>query len=65
MAGASATVKGSVLAGYEPTSLHMLNQSQCISMPNISDVDAFGETVGAMAKLGVEQRGQDETMGIL
>jgi len=65
VAGASATVKGSVLAGYEPTSLHMLNQSQCISMPNISDVDAFGETVGAMAKLGVEQRGQDETMGIL
>jgi len=65
VAGASAANKGPLLASLTPDGLRMLNQSQCISMPNISDADAFGETFGAMQKLGVNQRAQDETAIIL
>ena len=65
VAGAPSAVKGAVLAGCKPENLHMLNQSQCISMPKVSDIDAFAETIGAMSKLAVDQREQDETLTIL
>eukprot|EP00325_Prymnesiales_sp_UTEX-LB-985_P020714 CAMPEP_0174733188 /NCGR_PEP_ID=MMETSP1094-20130205/60818_1 /TAXON_ID=156173 /ORGANISM="Chrysochromulina brevifilum, Strain UTEX LB 985" /LENGTH=1727 /DNA_ID=CAMNT_0015935811 /DNA_START=13 /DNA_END=5196 /DNA_ORIENTATION=+ len=65
MAGASADGKGPALSKYKPTDCHMLNQSQCIELVGVKDVDEFKETFGALEKLGVNSTTQTEMMKIL
>jgi len=65
MAGGSAEGKGPVLGGYKPTDVHMLNQSQCIELQGVKDVDAFKETFGAMDKLGVDSATQTELQKVV